>query len=276
MKISGRLMSPCFLNGEYMTDRKRVIILDEARGFFVICMIIYHFLYSYQYVFNLNEGYNLFDNSFMKYFQIFISGSFIFISGISSWKSKDIMKRGIKLFTVALIISAVTFIAIPEEFIVFGILHFLGFSMITLGLIKKYIAAKIDIIYKNSGIIILLCLFLLIICYNVKSGYIGIEGLYTVDLPESLYRNIFTSLLGFPDAYFRSADYFPLIPHIFMFYAGVFFEILLKDRKLSEEAYKKHSGLLEFAGRNSLMIYILHQPIIFIFIYIYIILFKNL
>lgn len=269
-------MSPCFLNGEHMADRKRVIILDEARGFFVICMIIYHFLYSYQYVFNLNEGYSLFDNSFMKYFQIFISSSFIFISGISSWKSKDIMKRGIRLFAVALIISTVTFIVIPDEFIVFGILHFLGFSMITLGLIKRHIAGNLNIIYKNSAIIVLLCLFLLIICYNVKSGYIGIEGLYTVDLPESLYRNIFTSLLGFPDESFRSADYFPLIPHIFMFYAGVFSEIMLKDKKLPDEAYRRHNRLLESAGRNSLTVYILHQPIIFIFIYTYIILFKNL
>lgn len=259
-----------------MEDRKRLIILDEARGFFVICMIIYHFMYSYQFVFNLNDGYSLFDNDFMKYFQILISGSFIFISGISSWKSKHIMKRGVKLFTVALAISAVTFIAIPEEFIVFGILHFLGFSMITLGLIKKYLTENIDIICKNSGIIILLCLFLLIICYNVKSGYIGIEGLYTVDLPESLYRNLLTSLLGFPDSSFRSADYFPLIPHMFLFYAGVFSEILMKDKKLPEEAYKKHSSLLESAGRNSLIIYVLHQPIIFILIYVYIILFKNL
>lgn len=56
-------------------------------------MIIYHFLYSYRkYVFNLNEGYSLFDG-FMKYFQIFISSSFIFISEISSWKSKDIVRK---------------------------------------------------------------------------------------------------------------------------------------------------------------------------------------
>ena len=95
-------------------------------------------------------------------------------------------------------------------------------------------------------------------------------------MPESLYRNIFTSLLGFPDESFRSADYFPLIPHIFMFYAGVFSEIMLKDKTLPDEAYRRHNRLLEPAGRNSLTVYILHQPIIFIFIYTYIILFKNL
>lgn len=259
-----------------MSENKRIIILDEARGFFVICMIIYHFLYSYQYVFHLNDSVDLFNNDFMKYFQILISGSFIFISGISSSKSKNILKRGTRLFALSILISIATYFLIPQEFIVFGILHFLGFSMISLGIIRMFLERYLKKINENAHIIVLLCLFLLIICYNIKSGYIGIDGLYTMTLPKQLYKNIFTSILGFPDASFRSADYFPIIPHIFLFYAGVFSESLLTNGKIPDGAYTKHSKVLNFTGRNSLIIYILHQIVIFIFLYVYSIFIKNI
>lgn len=259
-----------------MSEHKRIIVLDEARGFVVICMIIYHFLYSYQYVFHLNESVNLFNNDFMKYFQIFISSSFIFISGISSSKSKNILKRGTRLFALSILISIATYFLIPQEFIVFGILHFLGFSMISLDIIKRWLKNNFKRINENAQIMVLLCLFLLIICYNIKSGYIGIEGLYIITLPEQLYKNTLTSILGFPDASFRSADYFPIIPHIFLFYAGVFSVRLKINKKIPDGAYIKHSQVLNFTGRNSLIIYILHQPVIFILLYIYLLFIKNI
>lgn len=252
-----------------MNHKRRIIIVDEIRGFLVISMIIYHFIYSYQYIFAINPEIDFFKFTITRWIQMAISLPFIFISGFSSSKSKNILKRGCRLLAIALMISLATYLFIPDEFIVFGILHFLATSMILYGILKLIFGENLIIKNKNPLNMVVMYVFLLIICYNIRSGYIGIHSLFEIELPELLYMNTFTSIIGFPSASFVSADYFPLIPFGFAFTGGVFFESYLNKVKLSENAYKEHSKILNFIGKHSLVFYIIHQPIILAVLFFY-------
>lgn len=252
-----------------MNHKRRIVLIDEIRGFLVISMIIYHFLYSLQYIFQISLQIDLFELAITKFIQITIATSFIFISGISSSKSKNILKRGFRLSLISIAISLVTYLLIPSEFIFFGILHFLAISMIIYGIFKYIFGQNFVKRQKNPLIITVICVFLLIICYNIQSGYIGIKDLFEIKIPESFYRNTLTAIIGFPDASFVSADYFPLIPFGFAFTGGAFFESYLQKVKLPETVYDQHSKVLNFIGNHSLAFYILHQPIILAILYIY-------
>ena len=111
-----------------MKNKKRIVILDTIRGILIILVILYHFLYDLNFIFNVNiplmntAGINIFRD-------IFVS-MLIFISGICCNLSKSNLKRGIKVLFFGLVISVVTITIIPEERIIFGILHFYFSSFI--------------------------------------------------------------------------------------------------------------------------------------------------
>lgn len=57
---------------------------------------------------------------------------------------------------------------------------------------------------------------------SVPMGYLGIGELQLFELPRQLYSVPFLFPLGLPGPGFYSADYFPLIPWIFLFWTGLF------------------------------------------------------
>ena len=66
--------------------------------------------------------------------------------------------------------------------------------------------------------------------------------------------------LGFPNAAFTSADYFPLLPWFFLFCAGYFLWSLLDKSPRAKELLQPGLRPLSFLGRHSLAIYLIHQP----------------
>jgi uncharacterized membrane protein len=89
-------------------------------------------------------------------------------------------------------------------------------------------------------------------------------------LPESLYRNLFTAYLGFPPVHFYSTDYFSLIPWTFLYLCGYELHWIMKEGGLLEKSFMtKGIEPLSFLGRNSLLIYLLHQPVLYGLVLIY-------
>ena len=78
-------------------------------------------------------------------------------------------------------------------------------------------------------------------------------------LPEGLYRNLFTAWLGFPAEGFVSSDYFGLLPWIFLFWTGLF---LYRLHPGDAKTGLRIPGITAM-GRHSLLVYLLHQPIIY-------------
>lgn len=67
--------------------------------------------------------------------------------------------------------------------------------------------------------------------------------------------------IGITGKEFTSADYFPLIPYIFMFLFGYALHVPVKERRLPEAFYRLKCPPLEFIGKHSLLIYAIHQPV---------------
>lgn len=79
-----------------------------------------------------------------------------------------------------------------------------------------------------------------------------------------LYANYFTAYLGFYPFGFFSTDYFPLTPWLFLFWAGFYLHHLAERTAQSLRPLRRSvCPPLGWLGRNSLMLYLLHQPVIY-------------
>ena len=105
---------------------------------------------------------------------------------------------------------------------------------------------------------------------NVSKGYIGFFTIKLIELPDWLYSNYLTAFFGMPYSGFRSADYYPLLPWIFLFLTGYFTYKLLESKGISNKMKKTENRreLFTFLGRNSLWVYMIHQPVIYGILYI--------
>ena len=171
------------------------------------------------------------------------------------------LKRGLTVFGGGVIITLVTMVVMGNYAIHLGVLTFLGSAML--------LTIPADKLFKKipGWVGLPVCFGLFLLTEHVAGGYVGIGGM-RLYLPFSWYANYFTAWLGLPSWSFYSADYVPMIPWIFMFWAGYFgFSI-----------FKKHNWLpvlgcvsfkpLEWVGRNALLIYMLHQPVVYGVLYL--------
>ena len=232
----------------------RVHLLDELRGFAIICMVFYHAMYDLVVLFRID--FPLFTSPVMQDFlQPLFAGLFIMISGAVGHYSRSNVKRGLICFLFGLALTAGTFFVMPRAFIAFGILHFLGIAMMLFPLFKK-LADKMPPVVGIAAGFLLFWFF----C-RITEGQIGLAPLFSLQLPKELYSTPFLFWLGFPGPGFFSSDYFSLIPWLFVFFSGVCFGRLLKEHRCPAWFYKLHIRPLAFVGRHTVWVYLLHQPV---------------
>lgn len=235
---------------------ERVYLIDEIRGFAIICMVVYHTFFDLVESFNVSELASLFYSAPIQFLVVVFVFVFVFISGTASEYSRNNLKRGAICFALGMAMTIGTYIIMPRYIILFGILHMLGISMILFSLTKRYLHRI------SPYLLIVLGVALFLLTYNLQSGYLGF-GEFSIRLPRELYELGFLFPLGFASDSFFSSDYFALLPWLFCFLAGSGFGRLLKQKKLPSVFYKSHLKLLGFVGRNTLLIYVLHQPVIY-------------
>lgn len=229
----------------------RIFFLDELRGLALIGMIIYHAAYDLRYIFGLKFN---FDSAGWNTFQLCICCTFIIIAGISCRLTKNALRHGATVFAAGMLMTAGTYFFMPDMIIWFGVLHFLGASIMIYYLFRKAIA-------KAPA---LLCgVFSLAAFFCTRGFSSGTVFFGKADIPENLYFTNLLAPLGLPAPGFSSADYFPLVPWFFLFLFGCFIGKYFKERKIPDFMMKKHSSLLCVIGSNTLVIYILHQPVIY-------------
>lgn len=221
----------------------RIQLIDAIRGLCVIMMIIHHLLYDFVEFLGAPEW--LFTNPIFDFLHYVFAGLFIILSGVSSRFSRSNVKRGIKVIAAALAITAITYVI--DMPIYFGILHFLGFSMVFYGLTKK-------LFDKIPGIAAPFIYILLLIASAVAVGNINIESKYLW-------------MLGITYPGFFSADYFPIFPWIFVFLFGTWLGRHIKDGHLPKWFYTAKPRVLPAVGRKAFIIYLVHQPVLYGIIY---------
>ena len=236
-----------------MADR-RYHLIDALRGLALLNMLCMHFLYDVNVVFGREPTWYLRPAVFL--WQQYICWSFILIAGFSfHWGRRGNLKRGLLLNVLGLVITAVTLVAVPSEAIWFGILNFMGCAI----LLTIPLERGLKKLPPTLGLALCFALFLLF--YHVESGILGL-GAFSVRLPAALYRYRILAPLGFPDAHFRSSDYFPMLPWYFLFLCGWFLGVLFQRHESWQRAARIKIPLLSAVGRKTIWVYMLHQPIL--------------
>lgn len=238
-----------------METKNRVGFLDEVRGFAIICMVVYHLMFNLKYMFGVDVP--IFFESWFDVIRDIFAGTFIFISGIVCNYSRSNLKRGVQCFFIGMIFTFVTAFVTPSSPDVFGILHCLGVCMMVYGLFENVLKR----IPPFIGIFFGAVLFML--TFNFSSGYSGIGELFKFKMPAFLYSTEVLFPLGFTGKGFVSLDFFPLCPWLFLFLAGSFYGVYVKEKRAPKFFYNTRIGFLAAAGRYSIWIYVLHQPIIY-------------
>lgn len=236
-----------------MNLEKRNHYIDMIRGISLICMILYHFFYDLVYIFKVPVEFYQLDK--VKPWQLSIAISFILISGVSLQFYKNHKKQGLIVLLLSFILSFVTYIFIPEESVKFGILSLIGSSIILVDLLNKFL----NKLNPFLGFIIFISLFL--IFYNLPAGSLGVENMEITDVPDIVYESKYLYPIGLPHNTFTSSDYFPLMPWWFLFVSGYYLGKILKDKKLLKPMGK--SNIISALGRHSLLVYLIHQPIMY-------------
>ena len=241
-------------------NRIRLNFLDEIRGLAVFCMIFYHAFYVCGSFFAQDWAVWLFN--FFLPVQPWFAGIFIFVCGVSCSLSKNNLKRGLILLGVAAGFTLVTAVVLPAigfegAEVYFGILHLLAFSVLFYTLIEK----RLGKFSPFAGILI--CAVLFAFTSGISEGKLGYGNLINLTLPESLYENNYLVPLGIYSPSFYSADYFPIFPSIFIFLSGAFTGRICAERGYPEWVYSKRIPFLGALGRHSLIIYIVHMPVIY-------------
>lgn len=240
---------------------KRIHLMDELRGFAVFCMVFYHGFYTLAFLMGLSWGEWLY--RFFMPAEPWFAGLFILIAGVSSNLTRSNLVRGVKLLGVALLVTLATAIAVPDELIVFGILHFLSVCMIAFGLVqllRRRLGRAEDPPFRLWPVIV--CAVLFAVMRHVPNGYLQIPFILRAYLPSAWYQ-AWLAPLGLPGAGFSSADYFPLIPWAFVFAAGTVLGRLAKAGKFPAWTYPSRVPFFSFLGRHALLIYVVHQPVIY-------------
>lgn len=248
-------------------EKKRYHLMDEVRGFAVLCMVFFHGFYSVNMVLGSSAAYRLI--TFFMPAEPYFAALFLFISGISSTLSSSNLKNALRLSGVAVAISAVTILGTElldmEMAIYFGIIHLIAVCL--------FLAAALDKIkIKWPAVWLVISLAIFLVAYDLVYGYpflpfMGLSRL-GVRMPYG-YEGMWWLLpFGFPEPSTPyMADYFPVLPWLFMFLMGRFSANMGRG-KLPRFMEKKIIPPLGYLGRHSLIIYVLHQPIIFGLCYI--------
>lgn len=243
-------------------------LLDSLRGLVLVSMILYHGCWDLVYIFG--KDWNWYTGTGAYIWQQSICWSFILLSGFCWSLGRHPVKRGGIVFAGGAAVSLVTILIMPENRVVFGVLTLIGSCMVFMAVLHKGIEKMFVFagtgrkISAFAGLAASMGLFAL--TRNINSGYLGFEECNVLKLPRLFYQGSIMTFLGFTEPGFYSTDYFSFFPWFFLYLAGYFLYHVIKgekDGKLMGTCFEKEFLPLSFLGRHSLMIYMLHQPLLY-------------
>lgn len=232
--------------------------IDLLRAVAIILMIIFHFLYDLDYFgdydFNLNTV-------LWWVFRWSVAIIFLTLVGISLTLTfsraetegapvkttyQKTIKRGLMIFSWGLIITFITWAFLREVVIMFGVLHLIGVSIILALAFLKLRQWNLAI----GAVIIIAGIFL-------RFYYFGFPWLVW---------------LGFRPYEYNYIDYFPMLPWFGVIIIGIFlgnnlYPNYTRKFKLPDLSENSVMKMFTFIGRHSLLIYLIHQPVLIAILY---------
>jgi uncharacterized membrane protein len=242
--------------GENAQTRRlpRIPLIDQARGVALIAMAIYHFTWDLGFF-----GYIEPETATTGGWRVFarlIAGSFLFLVGFSlvlghrqGFRPRPFLIRFGKIALAAAVITLATWFAFPQTFIFFGILHAIAAASLV-GLLFVRLPVAITLLAAAAAVAAPL---------HLRHPFFDHPALWwlglSVDVP-------------------RSNDYVPMLPWIAPVLLGIALARLFVASALPERlagfgnaTKRRWKSLLEQAGRHSLAIYLIHQPVLIALVY---------
>jgi uncharacterized membrane protein len=231
-------------------SRVRYWEIDALRGTAVVMMVVFHTVFSLSYL-----GVSTVDviHGFWRLFALATATIFIAVAGVSlsvsSARAGEILgrggvalknlRRGMNIFLIGMGITLVSWFLIPDEFILFGVLHCIGLSIALSPLFLGLGRANLPL---GAGIILL------------------------APLIDAVTGPLALAWLGIHPADFASLDYVPLVPWLGVFLVGMGLGALLYpggERGFPARTGERAGlGPVTLLGRHSLPIYLVHVPVI--------------
>jgi uncharacterized membrane protein len=222
-------------------------ILDVARGGAIAAMIVYHFSWDLSFLRLIAT--NIVAEPAWQWFARSIAGSFLTLAGIglvlahgSTFRPGPFLRRLAKVGGAALAITAVTYIVFPESYIFFGILHAIAVcSVLALPFLRAPPAVTV----------------------LAAAGCFAAPWLLT----SPAWDHPMLDWLGLGLLPPRTNDYVPVFPWLGFVLSGLLVGGIASRRLRATgldrwQASGPATRLLALAGRRSLPIYLLHQPIL--------------
>ena len=235
--------------------RPRIHLLDELRGLSILLMVGHHFLFSLGYLFGVPFGREWFQR--LGVLTPVFAGLFIFLCGLCCHLSHNNWLRGGELAGAAVLLSAVAWLVVPEQMIWFGILHCLAVCVLLFALLRPLLRRV------PAPVGLAVCALLFVLTYHVplpEGGYFGLTAAWSVSVPPAWAAQPW--LLPFGFSLLPMSDYFPLLPWGFLFLAGTFVGRYAAQGRFPAWTMRRHLPPLAFIGRHTLLVYLLHQPVI--------------
>lgn len=265
-----------------MPGESRFFEIDLFRGIAIIMMVLFHTLFDISFfsIAQVNVA-----SGFWRYFAYATATLFLFLVGVSLVVSharaarylagfalaKKFLLRGAGIFLLGLGITFATWFYLREGFILFGILHLIGISVMLSPLFFRF--RKYNLVLGIAGILI--GWFVIGSIGPVWLQPFGIQpaGAWSVGyapmIPWTLTGAIIPLLLlplGIHASSFMTVDYTPLFPFLGVVLLGMGAGEFLYGggiRHFTASRVPEHlASPLSFLGRHSLLIYIVHQPVI--------------
>lgn len=225
-------------------SKPRIWELDALRGVCILCVLVVHFLFDLSFF----GGLDLTLPAWYVFIQEYGGAIFVVLSGVCVTLGSKSVRRGLIVFACGMLITAVTYgmyrlgMSGADVVVKFGVLHLLGVCMLVYPAFKKLPPAALA----------LLGLAIAITGYAIRSVIVPQRWLFP---------------LGLTYEGFTSSDYFPLFPQLgyFLIGAAIGKTAYREKRTLLPGSFQK-TGIARFfcwCGRQSLFIYLLHQPIVY-------------
>ena len=209
--------------------------LDLMRGIAIIMMIVFHLIYD------LNTfGYtniplsNFWLTSYWRYLIVFLFLNAVGISLVIAYGNNFSLKKFIKRLAIlglaALSVSLGTYFLFPDAWVYFGILHLIWTATLI---------AIIFVQFPKTSLFVAALIFIL--------GYLNLPDL-------SFFRFLLSDYLPL-----SSVDFYPLFPWIAFVFTGIY----LGHNPIYKKIFFMRVPFLQLVGQHSLIIYLLHQVILF-------------
>lgn len=221
----------------------RILELDFMRGLAVLGMIVFHYYFTLD--FYGIQQHDVTEGGWHVLGQ-FVRFTFLALVGISVTFSQNNNKRAFVILLCAMAITLASYLFQPDMYVRFGILHLIAVSIFLIAPLKNH--------PRTALILGIIAIFSPILLLQFSS------------------QSLALIILGVQPLGFSSFDFFPIFPWIAIPLFGIFFgNMLYKNKKplIPNEIFQKRLLVpVCIFGKNALVVYMIHIPIIFTFLLI--------